>query len=204
MATGSVFVVAAASGTGKTSLVRALVEAEQDLVPSISATTRAPRPGERDGGHYRFLDAEAFAELERGGGLLESANVYGHRYGTPRDWVEETVARGTDVVLEIDWQGARQVRAARADTVGIFILPPSREALAERLQARGQDADEVIRRRMARAREEMAHYAEFDFLVINDVFAEALAALQAVVRATRQRRERQAAVHRELLGKLLD
>jgi guanylate kinase len=201
---GSLFIVSAASGTGKTSLVEALVGAVPDLVISVSATTRAPRPGEVDGRHYRFLDPEAFAALEREGGLLESARVYDHHYGTRRDWVESRLAAGTDVLLEIDWQGARQVREKRPDAVGVFILPPSLEALEERLRGRGQDADEVIARRMARARDEMSHYGEFDYLVVNDDFDEALGALEAIVRAARQRRAQQAARHGNLLAALVD
>jgi guanylate kinase len=201
---GSLFIVSAASGTGKTSLVEALVGAVPDLVVSVSATTRAPRPGEVEGRHYRFLAPETFAALEREGGLLESARVYDHHYGTPRDWVESRLAAGTDVLLEIDWQGARQVREKRPDAVGVFILPPSLEALEERLRGRGQDADEVIARRMARARDEMSHYGEFDYLVVNDDFDEALGALEAIVRAARQRRAQQAARHGNLLAALVD
>ncbi len=188
---GILYVVSAPSGAGKTSLVRALVERVPGLSLSVSHTTRRPRPGEEDGVHYHFVDLETFDRMAAAGAFLEHAWVFGHRYGTSRAWVEGRLAEGVDVILEIDWQGARQVRAALPEAVGVFILPPSLEVLEQRLRGRGQDSEEVIRRRLAEAVEEMAHYGEYDYVVVNEVFEEALADLEAVVRARRLALDRQ-------------
>lgn len=189
---GVLHTVSAPSGAGKTSLVRALLDSVPDLVLSVSHTTRARREGEVDGVDYHFVDEAVFEGMAARGEFLEHARVFGNRYGTSRRVVEDTLAAGNDVLLEIDWQGARQARAAVADAVCIFILPPSRDALIERLHGRGQDTPDVIARRMEAAIDEMSHYDEADYLVVNDIFDEALADLQAVVRAGRVRQERQA------------
>jgi len=175
------FIVAAPSGAGKTSLTRALAAKHATVAISVSHTTRPPRPGEADGRHYYFVDEKKFRAMADAGAFLEHAKVFGHRYGTARAEVERRHRAGRDVILEIDWQGARQVRAARPDAVGIFILPPSRDALAERLKSRGQDAPETITHRMQKARAEIAHYDEFPHLIVNDDFDSALARIKAVV-----------------------
>lgn len=194
------FVVAAPSGAGKTSLVRALVDSEKGLEMSVSHTTRAPRPGERDGEHYHFVDAEQFARMVAEQAFLEHANVHGHGYGTSRAAVEGAASRGCDLVLEIDWQGARQVRQSLPESRSIFILPPSRNTLSERLNRRNQDSSEVIGRRLAAAVSEMRHWHEFDYLVVNDDFDRALEDLRAIVRATRLH----SSLHGPRLGALLD
>ncbi|HHQ41865.1 MAG TPA: guanylate kinase [Chromatiales bacterium] len=200
---GTLFIVSAPSGAGKTSLVKALVERDPRVVLSVSHTTRPPRPGERDGVDYHFVDGATFERMAAEGAFLEHAEVFGNRYGTARATVERELAADRDVILEIDWQGARQVRAAMPEAVSVFILPPSREALEERLRGRGQDDETVIARRMARAVDEMSHYDEYDYLVVNDVFETALEDLLAIVRATRLRRPAQAVRHAELLRRLL-
>lgn len=192
---GTVFIVAAPSGAGKTSLVSALVQSMPELRVSISHTTRPQRPGERDGEHYHFVDRRRFESMVEQGAFLEHAEVFGNLYGTACASALAQVDAGCDVVLEIDWQGARQVRAALPDSVGIFILPPSRAVLEQRLRSRAQDSEEVIAARMREARDEIAHHAEFDYLVVNDRFETALAELQAIVVARRLRREVQ---HRRL------
>ncbi len=200
---GNVFVVSAPSGAGKTSLVRALLQADPQVKLSISYTTRPPRPGEVDGVHYHFVSKERFMEMLERGDFLESAEVYGNYYGTSQRWIEEQLAAGQDILLEIDWQGAAQIRRLMPEAVSIFILPPSVAALRERLKGRGQDAEEVIERRLAAAREDMSHVAEFDYVIINDDFATASLDLQAVVRAQRLRVARQLARHERLLQALL-
>lgn len=200
---GNLFVIAAPSGAGKTSLVRALVDSDPRLKLSVSHTTRAPRPGEVDGEHYHFTDSAHFARLIADDRLLEHAEVHGNFYGTARDPVEAAFAQGNDVILEIDWQGARQIRARFPACVGIFILPPSREALHERLDKRGQDSPAVIARRLANARGEMEHATEFDYLVVNDRFEDALADLAAIVRAVRLSMRIQAPRQAALLDQLL-
>lgn len=200
---GNVFVVSAPSGAGKTSLVRALLEADPQVRLSVSYTTRPPRPGEVDGVHYHFVSVEQFMEMLNRGDFLESAQVYGNYYGTSQRWIEEQLAAGTDILLEIDWQGAAQIRRLMPRAVSIFILPPSLEALRARLQGRGQDTEEVIERRLAAAREDMSHVGEFDYVIINDDFSTASLDLQAVVRAQRLRVEGQLARHASLLKELL-
>ncbi len=203
MSTGTLYIVAAPSGAGKTSLVKSLVETTPEVVVSVSHTTRPPRPGEQDGVHYHFVSAATFEAMQAEGAFLEHAQVFGNRYGTSRAAVLAQLAAGLDVILEIDWQGARQVRALLPNSTTIFILPPSREALRQRLAGRGQDSPETIERRMAAALSELSHYAEFDYLVINDRFSAALEALRAIVIANRQRREAQLERQRGLLGTLL-
>jgi guanylate kinase len=180
-ARGGLWVVSAPSGAGKTTLVRALVERHANLVLSVSWTTRAPRPGERDGRDYRFIDRARFAAMRAAGEFLESATVFGNGYGTRAGDVERERAAGRGVVLEIDWQGARAVRAARPETVSIFILPPSRASLRARLAERGTDSEAVIARRMAAAAAEIAHWEEYDYVVVNEDFARARAELEAIL-----------------------
>jgi guanylate kinase len=181
---GILFVISAPSGAGKTTLVHDLLEADPALRVSVSHTTRKPRPGEQDGIAYHFIDERTFLAMAGRGEFLEHARVFDNLYGTSRAWVEGELAGGRDVILEIDWQGAQQVRKAAAGTVGIFILPPSIEALAARLRGRG-DAEETVQRRLQGAREEISHYREYDYIVVNDDRAEALEALKAIVRAAR-------------------
>ena len=202
-ASGSVFIVSAPSGAGKTSLVRALLEADPLVKLSISYTTRAPRPGEVEGQHYHFVDLNAFMVMLNRGDFLESAEVYGNHYGTSQRWIETQLAHGLDILLEIDWQGAMQVRNLMPQAVSIFILPPSIAALKARLTGRAQDTDEVIARRVAAAREDMSHVGEFDYVIINDDFAIAAAELQAVVKASRLQLAKQMARHRALIQNLL-
>jgi guanylate kinase len=201
--TGTLFIVAAPSGAGKSSLVNALLEREPGMLLSISHTTRAPRPGEEDDRHYHFVNRGVFEQLVARDAFLEHAEVFGNLYGTAREMVEEKLRSGRDVLLEIDWQGARQVRA-KLPCVSIFILPPSREELARRLRTRAQDSEAAIARRSAEARKEISHHAEFDFLIVNDDFAAALADLRAIVTCQRLRcaaqRERYAALIDDLLG----
>ena len=203
MTAGILCIVAAPSGAGKTSLVKSLVETTPDVVASVSHTTRPPRPGERDGVHYHFVSLATFEAMIAEGAFLEHARVFGNQYGTSRAAVLSKLQAGLDVILEIDWQGARQVRDQLPDCPSIFILPPSRHALRQRLAGRGQDSAEVIERRMAAALDELSHYAEFDYLVINDRFETALTELRAILIAQRQRRPVQLARHPELFRALL-
>ncbi|MAT65897.1 MAG: guanylate kinase [Gammaproteobacteria bacterium] len=203
MAQGSLFIVSAPSGAGKTSLVRALMERMDGLAFSISHTTRAMRPGEQDGRDYHFVTVEAFEAMIGRGEFLEHARVFDNYYGTARSAVEAQLARGEDVFLDIDWQGARQVREQLPQAQGIFILPPSRAALEARLQGRGQDGPEVIARRMRDAVSEAAHYDEYDYLIINDDFDTALGELGAIVTAARLRRSRQAGRYAGMIADLL-
>ncbi len=167
---GSLFVVSAPSGAGKTSLVQALIGSIDNIGVSVSHTTRAQRPGEQHGVNYHFTTRESFGQMIERGDFLEQAEVFGNLYGTSKVWVENTLQAGRDVILEIDWQGAQQVRRLMPDSVGIFILPPSRQALRERLVGRSTDAAEIIERRLAQATEDMSHFVEFDYVIINAVF----------------------------------
>ena len=187
MNNNNLFIVSAPSGAGKTSLLKALMEQDRGIHVSVSHTTRAMRPGERDGVDYHFVDHDSFTGMIGKGGFLEHAQVFDNFYGTSEQAVREQMGQAADVVLEIDWQGARQVRQRFPDAVSIFILPPSQEALRQRLDGRGQDSSEIIERRMREARTEMAHYPEYDYLIINDVFDQALQDLHAVVVAQRLR-----------------
>jgi len=200
---GTLYIFAAPSGAGKTSLVKALLDKSDGIEVSVSHTTRAPREGEVDGVNYHFTDIAAFNVMVNEGAFLEHAQVFDNLYGTARANIEERLAAGVDVILEIDWQGARQVRQQFPDSLGVFILPPSRRALEDRLRGRGQDGDEVIARRMRDAESEMSHYAEFDYLVINDDFETALEELKAIITANRLRSPLQASRHGEMLNELL-
>lgn len=184
---GLLFIVSAPSGAGKTSMVQALLQRDTHIGLSISYTTRSPRPGEENARHYHFVDRSEFEQMIEQGDFLECANVHGNYYGTSERWVRTRLEAGTDIVLEIDWQGAAQVRNRIAGTTGIFIMPPSIETLESRLRSRAQDTDAVIARRIAAAREEISHMAEFDYVIINDDFARAVEDLCAVVRASRLR-----------------
>ncbi len=187
---GLLFVVTAPSGAGKSSLIDALLKDDPHLRLSVSYTTRAPRPGEANGREYHFVDEPMFIAMLNRGEFLESAEVHGHRYGTSQAVIREALARGQDLVLEIDWQGAQQVRKLHPGCVGVFILPPSVAELERRMRLRGQDADAVIRRRLASAEEEMSHAPEFDYVMINKDFDEAKKDLQAIVRVERLRKAR--------------
>ena len=183
---GTLFIIAAASGTGKTSLVRELCKQVEHLNVSVSCTTRPRRPGEKDGTDYFFVDEATFADMVARGAFLEHETVFDYRYGTPRQWVEEQLAAGNDVILEIDWQGARDVRAMLPDKVtGIFLLPPAFATLEQRLRGREQDNEKTIRRRMQDALEEISHYAEFDYLVVNDEFETTVAELGRIIESSR-------------------
>ena len=200
---GILFIVSAPSGAGKTSLLRQLVPADQRLVMSVSHATRAMRPGEEDGVHYHFVGVEHFERLVGEGAFLEHARVFDNYYGTAEAGVREQLGSGLDVVLEIDWQGAQQVRERFPESVSIFIAPPSIEALRARLAGRGQDSDEVVERRMRDARSELSHFPEYDYLVINDDFDTALGELRAIVTAERLRETRQAARYAAALAGML-
>lgn len=182
---GILFIVSAPSGAGKSSLLKALLAQEVDLVVSVSHTTRPPRPGEVDGVHYHFVDREAFARLVAGGALLEHAQVFGNSYGTAESSVRDQLRSGRDVILEIDWQGARQVRERFPGSISVFIVPPSVDALRERLNARAQDSLAVIERRMREASAELSHFDEYNYVVINDDFQVALEELRIIAKAAR-------------------
>ncbi len=199
---GRLFLVTAPSGAGKSSLVNALLKMEPDIKLSISHTTRAPRPGEENGREYHFVTVEEFEAMKDRGEFLESALVHGNYYGTSRVWIEEQMKIGNDVLLEIDWQGARQVRERFAGTVGIFILPPSIEALEWRLHHRGTDSEQTITRRLLGAGAEMAHAPEFEYVIINEDFDVALSQMRAIVIASRLAYGQQAVRHRDTLAAL--
>ena len=205
---GHLWIVSAPSGGGKTSLSRALLPrlAELGIAAriSVSHTTRAPRVGEQDGVHYHFIDDARFVEQIAANAFLEHAQVFGRRYGTARAETEALLAQGIDVILDIDWQGARQVRAAAPEARSVFILPPSRPELERRLRGRGTDADSVIAERMAQARDEMSHYAEYESLVVNEDFETALQQLAALFQAPRLSQARQQARFSRLITELLE
>ena len=203
MAKGTLYIISAASGAGKTSLISAVLAQVDDLVVSVSHTTRAPREGEVDGINYHFVDQSHFEAMVEGGKFFESARVFGNMYGTSSQHIQEQLHEGKDVILEIDWQGARQIRKLMADCRSIFIVPPSTQALRERLEGRGQDDDEIIDRRMQEAISEMSHYVEFDYLIINDDFEQAKADLAAIITGNRMLHEQQQQKHQQLLIKLL-
>lgn len=200
---GCLFIIAAPSGAGKSSLVNALLARETSIQLSISYTSRAPRPGESEGSHYHFVTRGEFEAMVARGEFFEHAVVHGDLKGTARHTVERPLAEGRDVLLEIDYQGARQVRSLVPDCVSVFILPPSRVELERRLRGRGQDAEEVIQRRLADSRTEIAHLEDFDYLLVNDVFERTLDDLLAIVRAERLRRFRQARSQKALIDALL-
>ncbi len=200
---GTLFVVSAPSGAGKTSLVAELLEGDPSLHLSISHTTRPRRPKETAGVNYHFIDKTAFESMIDADAFLEHASVFGNYYGTSKAAIAEPLAAGQDVLLEIDWQGAALVRQAHSEAVSIFIVPPSQDALRERLQGRAQDDAEVIESRLAEAKTEMQHYDEFDYLVVNDVFSIALDELRAIVLAERCRVTTRAARNSDLMASLL-
>jgi guanylate kinase len=202
MASGNLFIICAPSGAGKTSLVNALLEREPDIELSISYTTRPPRPGETDGRNYHFVTREQFLEMAGRGEFLEHAEVHGNFYATSQSWINARRAEGKDILLEIDWQGAAQVRRQIPDAVGVFILPPSPETLRRRLEGRGQDSAEVIERRLLAARGEVAHVAEFDYVIINRNFDVAVTDLVSIVRAQRLRLAPQIERYRDLINQL--
>ena len=203
-ASGCLFVVAAPSGGGKSSMVNALLEREPGIRLSVSYTTRPPRPGESEGNHYHFIDVGQFLQLKDKGEFLEHAFVHGNWYATSATWLRAQVSAGQDVLLEIDWQGAAQVRRLIPDSVHIFILPPSIEALKERLTNRAQDPPDVIEQRLAAAREEMKHCGEFDYVIMNQEFARAVDDLSVIVRAARLTAPRQQVRHAKALAALLN
>ncbi|HEY0961125.1 MAG TPA: guanylate kinase [Pseudomonadales bacterium] len=209
MPQGSLYLISAPSGAGKTSLVKALLNGAKQCAPgeglcvSVSHTTRPIRPGEQDGVNYHFVNRDTFKAMVAAGEFLEHAEVFGNFYGTSKAWVRERLAQGWDVILEIDWQGAAQIKKLLPESVGIFILPPSRDCLEQRLTGRGTDRPEVIAERMAKAVNEMSHYPQADYLVINDVFEAALADLHAIFRANQLRRSVQEQRNSALLAALL-
>jgi guanylate kinase len=203
MSLGNLFIITAASGAGKTSLVRALLQQDPQIQLSVSYTTRQPRVGEVNGEHYHFVDEASFLKMLDENDFLESAHVHGARYGTSKTCVNEVLAAGQDLILEIDWQGAAQVRQLYPEAISIFILPPSMQELQSRLLGRGQDSDEVITKRLAAAKDEMSHVGEFDYVTINDKFEVALEDLNAIVRTQRLKREKQLARHANLLKGLI-
>jgi len=200
---GTLYIVAAPSGAGKSSIVNAVLARDPNLCLSISFTSRAPRPGERHAEHYHFVSAGEFERMVEADDFFEHARVHGDWKGTARQSVEPQLALGKDVLLEIDWQGARQVRSKVPGAVSVFILPPSRQALEQRMRTRGQDSEEVIAQRLAAAREEMSHYGEFDYLIVNEEFATAVDEMCAIFTASRLRRDAQVARHSRLITALL-
>lgn len=201
--TGTLYIVSAPSGAGKTSLVKALMDAMAQVRVSVSHTTRSIRPGEVDGVNYHFTPREKFIELLEQGDFLEHAEVFGNLYGTSHSWVKQTLAKGYDLILEIDWQGAQQVRKLVPEAQSIFILPPTHQDLRQRLHNRGQDAAEVIDLRMQQAIAEMSHYVEYDYIIINDDFSTALEDLKAIFRANQLQLNSQQKRHTQLLRDLL-
>lgn len=200
---GTLFIVAAPSGAGKSSIVNACLARFSDIALSISFTSRDKRPGERHAQHYHFVSKDEFQRMIDAGDFFEWANVHGDLKGTARQSVEPQLAAGRDVLLEIDWQGAQQVRKHVPDAIGVFILPPSRQALEERMRKRGQDTEATIATRLANAREEMSHYGEFEYVIVNEVFETAVEEMCAIFTASRLRRDAQAERHRELIDGLL-
>lgn len=201
--TGTLYIVSAPSGAGKTSLVKALIDIMAQVRVSVSHTTRTIRPGEVDGVNYHFTKRDAFISMLEQGDFLEHAEVFGNLYGTSHTWVKETLAKGYDLILEIDWQGAQQVRKLMPEAQSIFILPPTHKDLRQRLHNRGQDADDVIEIRMQQAITEMSHYVEYDYIVINDDFATALQDLLAIFRSNQLLLATQQKRHTQLLCDLL-
>jgi len=201
---GKLYIISAPSGAGKTSLIKKLLPQVDNLMVSISHTTRAMRAGETDGKDYFFTEISTFKQQIQQGNFLEYAQVYDNFYGTAQSTVEANLSQGQDVILEIDWQGAQQIRQALPDTISIFILPPSTEILKDRLQGRGQDSEEIINRRMKDAVNEMSHYPEYDYLVVNNDFELALVELKSIILANRLNIERQQQHLQTLLTGLLD
>jgi guanylate kinase len=200
---GTLYIVAAPSGAGKSSIVNAVLARDREISLSISFTSRRPRPGERHAEHYNFISAAEFEAMVDAGDFFEHARVHGDWKGTARQAEDPQLAAGRDVLLEIDWQGARQVRSRIPDAVSVFILPPSRAALEERMRKRGQDSDAVIVQRLAAAREEMSHYGEFDYVIVNECFDTAVAEMCSIFIASRLRKDPQVARHARLISSLL-
>ncbi len=203
MSTGTLYIISAPSGAGKTSLVKALVESMDHIGVSVSHTTRAMRPGEQNGVHYHFVTSQEFNAMVAAGEFIEHAQVFDHFYGTAHSQLATLLRLGEDVILEIDWQGARQVRKSIQDCLSIYIVPPTRDALEQRLRGRGQDTEEVIQRRLGKAVAEMQHFTEFDYLVINDEFSRALNDLRSILLARRLRLEYQREKHQAQISQLL-
>ena len=201
--TGTLYIISAPSGAGKSSLVKALIDIEPQIRVSVSHTTRAMRPGEENGVHYHFVEREEFVKMIEHGDFLERAEVFGNLYGTSQSYLQQTLDEGHDLILEIDWQGAEQVRKLMPQARSIFILPPSQQALRDRLDNRGQDSAEIIDGRMREAVSEMSHYVDYDYLIINDDFALALEDLKAIFRANRLQQKRQQQRFGKLLAELL-
>ena len=201
---GNLFMVVAPSGAGKSTLVNALLAEDKDILLSVSYTTREARSKETNGVQYHFVSVDEFMERRDKGEFLESAEVHGNYYATSKLWIAEQMKQGHDVLLEIDWQGARQVRQKVPDAVSVFILPPSRQALDDRMRKRGQDSEEVMAQRLAAAREEMLHYDEFDYVIVNEVFDTAVDEMCAIFTASRLRRAQQQIRHDGLIRSLLD
>ncbi|MGP4954254.1 guanylate kinase [Pseudomonas helleri] len=200
---GTLYIISAPSGAGKSSLVKALIDIEPQIRVSVSHTTRAMRPGEENGVHYHFVEREEFVKMIEHGDFLERAEVFGNLYGTSQSYLQQTLDEGHDLILEIDWQGAEQVRKLMPQARSIFILPPSQQALRERLDKRGQDSAEIIDGRMREAVSEMSHYVDYDYLIINDDFAKALDDLKAIFHASRLQQKRQQQRYGKLLAELL-
>lgn len=200
---GQLYIISAPSGAGKTSLVKALIEKVPNIMPAVSHTTRQCREGEVDGKDYHFIETAVFQEMIECGAFLEYADVFAHYYGTSRKEVESKRSQGIDVILEIDWQGARQIMELVPDAISIFILPPSMQCLHDRLKNRGLDDEDVIQRRMTAAQNEMVHYDEYQYLIINDVFSDALDQLRAIVISHKLSLENQLADHQNLIKELL-
>ena len=199
---GKLFVITAPSGAGKSSLIQALLKDDPSLGLSVSYTTRPPRPGEVNGRAYHFVALPEFERMQQAGEFLESAVIYGNRYGTSQKWIERERTEGRDVLLEIDWQGALQVRRLMRQVVSVFILPPSLEVLESRLKGRAQDSAETIARRLAAAREEISHVAEYDYVIINDEFNRAALDLRSIIRAERLKLARQLARHSSVINRM--
>lgn len=202
---GTLYIVSAPSGAGKSSLIAAMLEKNPTyaMKVSVSHTTRGMRPGEEDGVHYHFVEKSEFESLIEQGAFLEYAEVFGNYYGTSRLWIEETLEKGIDVFLDIDWQGARQIREQMSEAKSVFILPPSNSELERRLNVRGQDSDEVIAKRMSEAKSEMSHYNEYDYVIVNDDFDGALVDFKAILRAERLKQDKQAVKYKGMLDALL-
>lgn len=205
MGKGTLYIVSAPSGAGKSSLIAGLLERNPTyaMKVSISHTTRGMRPGEQDGVHYHFVQKEQFEALIEQGEFLEYAEVFGNYYGTSRVWIEDTLEKGIDVFLDIDWQGAQQIRQQMPHAKSVFILPPSKEELERRLNTRGQDSAAVIAKRMSEARSEISHYYEYDYVIVNDDFDVALMDFKAILRAERLKQDKQAAKYQSMIAALL-
>ncbi len=202
MYSGNIFIVAAPSGAGKTTLVSALLAADSNVKLSVSFTTRAPREGEREGVDYHFVSREQFLQMIEAGEFLEHAEVYGNFYGTSQKWIEEQIRSGQDILLEIDWQGAQQVRHLFPNALSVFILPPSMEVLEQRLRSRDKDSEEAIRVRMASAQEEIRHVDEYDYVIVNEHIDESVRDITSIVRGARLRLANQSARYQQLISEL--